>query len=174
MNNFVQKEFGIDALPPDKIANMYGFCNQHYQRNVLKVAKISKYVDPSKKDELINLAKRLPEITEYSVFDKSVLSLTRAFPNTIPWICWYLHEKTRRIHFQALKDLDTLGNPLKRLLKTTHGQEGLGGFLKASGLEGHRGKFIGDALLEHVCGWMQTFEDKLAVSKEGMNVSYKR
>ena len=29
MNNFVQKEFGIDALPPDKIANMYGFCNQH-------------------------------------------------------------------------------------------------------------------------------------------------
>ena len=80
---------------------------------MVKVSNISKYVDPSKKYEFINLAKRLPEITEYSVFEKSVLSLTKAFPNTIPWICWYLHEKRRRIHFHALKDLDNLGNPLK-------------------------------------------------------------
>ena len=51
MNNFVQNEFGIDRLSTKQIANMYGYCNQHYQHNVVKVSNISKYVDPSKKYE---------------------------------------------------------------------------------------------------------------------------
>ena len=175
MNSFVAWEFKIPSLPEHLRQSMYGYCMKHFNSNVIKVSQISKYVDPSKKAEFIGLAMSLPGIKTFSVFTKSIFAITNAFPDVTPWMCWYLHEKRRGIFFQACKNIDdTQLGQLKQLLRTTNGQEGLGGFLKNSGLAGERRKLIGNALFEHLASWTQMYEDELGVKGDGSPVEYKR
>ncbi len=119
------------------------------------------------------LAMTLPHIKTFERFTKAISLLGRKFPNTVPWICWYLHTKRRRIIFKACKNIsDEQHKSVIRLLRTTNGQEGLGGFLKQS--IGKKCKLVGNTLLEFLATWVQTFEDAIQLARVGHRQTYHR
>ena len=86
--------------------------------------------------------------------------LTKNFPNTISWLCWYLHSKRRIIIFKVFKNITKKEYEwVKKLARTTNGQEGLGGFLKRP--IGGSSKLVESELLEKVGAWVQSYEDAL-------------
>ena len=172
MNTFVKQEFRLPTLPIDLRASMYGYCKKHFNSGVVKTASISKYVDPLKKEKFIEVAMSLPNIKTIAAFKKRVNVLKKHFPNTIPWLCWYLHSKRRIIIFKAFKDInDEQHEWVDKLSHTTNGQEGLGGFLKNS--IGGSSKLVGNELLQKVATWVQAYEDALKRGREGHQHTYK-
>ena len=114
----------------------------------------------------------LPNQKTFDSFKRAVKFLTRNFPNTIPWLCWYLHSKRRIIIFKVFKNITKKEYEwVKKLARTTNGQEGLGGFLKRS--IGGSSKLVGNELLEKVGAWVQSYEDALERGREGHQYTYK-
>ena len=172
MNDLASEVFE-DNISQSKVESMYGYCLKHYNSGVVATSNISKIVDPKKKEDFIKRGLALPGIKTYEKFEKAVRSLIKEFPNTIPWICWYLQDDRRSIIFRACKALSPLEmEKFNKLKKTSNGQEGLGGFMKMS--FGPHVPLVGNELLQNICSWLQIYENKLQSARDGHRPHYRR
>jgi len=118
-------------IPEDQTIDLAGivrFCVVHYKRSVLRVANLSAFVPPAKKEEFYKTAVRMTEHgLTLETFDGLEKVLREEYPNLKNWIDWHLHKSRGYLIYPALASRD-----YSSLTNNTNAQESLGGDFKAT------------------------------------------